>query len=413
MTKQFGLAVAVLLGLITSGHAEESYHWVQYVPDGLEMRAITHDAACPTAKVDGSPVEMSVRSNPGENYAILVCAAAVPKDAKSVSINDVPLSLPVADPKRILLIGDTGCRLKGKVTQACNDIAAWPFRIGSDIGAELKPDLVIHVGDFHYREGSCPIDTKGCAGTPFGDNWDVWRADFFSPAESLLNAAPWIFVRGNHEECDRGGKGWSRTLDPYTFADASGCLGPGQPFTVDLGAEQIYVMDVATADDSKVNEKQAAFYKQQFEATSKLADKPIWMAFHRPIWSAIEVSNGAVEGDNKTLAVAALGSMSKNVQAILSGHQHTFSVLTYEADLPIQIVTGHGGDNLDVTAPRNPIGMKINGQTVTGGIGVPGVFGFSMLERGDTGWSITDYDIHGSKLAKCALIGRKADCTSL
>ncbi len=410
MIKQASIALAGLLSAVAVSRADESYHWIQYVPGGLEARAISHNEACPVAKLDGKAVDMAVRSRPGDGYAILVCGIAVPREVKSVSISDVPLAMPVADPKRILLIGDTGCRLKGKVAQACNDIAAWPFRIGSDIGAELKPDLVIHVGDFHYREAGCPIDVKGCAGTPFGDNWDVWRADFFSPAEPLLNAAPWIFVRGNHEECDRGGKGWSRTLDPYKFEDATGCLGLGKPFTVDIGAVQVYVMDVSTADEAKANEKQAAYYKEQFEGTSQLADKPIWLAFHRPIWSAVEVSNAEVEGDNKTLALAAKDSLSKNVQAILSGHQHTFSVLTYDADLPIQIVSGHGGDNLDVTAPRNPIGMKINGLTVTGGIGVPGVFGFSMLERGDSGWSITDYDVHGAKLAKCALIGRKADC---
>ena len=323
----------------------------------------------------------------------------------------MPLVLPVAEPKRILLIGDTGCRLKGKVLQACNDIAAWPFRIGSDVGAELKPDLVIHVGDFHYREVACPLGNKGCAGTAFGDSWDVWRSDFFAPAEALLDAAPWVFVRGNHEECDRGGIGWSRTLDPFPYdTNKNGCLSMGAPFTVDLGKVLLDVMDVSTAEEADASEAQAAGFRAQFEATKALPAKPIWLAFHRPIWSGSEKHGSEVEGDNKTLALAARNSLADNVQMLISGHQHTFSVLSYDEDLPLQIVSGHGGDDLSTTSPKNPIGMKINGVTVTGGIGVPGIFGFSMLERDENGWSITDYDVHGNKLARCRLNGRKAEC---
>lgn len=408
--KLFHMAVAALLAMGGSAFAEESYHWVQYGPGGVEARAITHASACPKAAIDDKPVEMTVRSQPGENYPVLVCAMPIPKGAASASIADVPLVLPVADPKRILIIGDTGCRLKGAVAQSCNDISSWPFRVDADAAAVEKPDLVIHVGDFHYRESACPLSLKGCAGSPFGDSWDVWRADFFSPAETLLNTAPWVFVRGNHEECDRGGKGWSRTLDPYPFVDNNGCLGLGKPFVADLGAVLLYVMDVSTADEAKANAIQAAFYKEQFQATHDLGDKPIWLAFHRPIWSAVEVKNGKSEGDNHTLAMAARETLAKNVQAILSGHQHTFSVMSYAEDLPIQIVSGHGGDNLDFAAPKDPAGLQINGVTVNGGKGMPGFFGYSMLERDATGWSITDYDLRGAKLARCRMTGRSVAC---
>ena len=47
-----------------------------------------------------------------------------------------------------------------------------------------KPDLVIHVGDYFYRENACPADATGCQGTPFGDNWPTWAADFFNPRTS-------------------------------------------------------------------------------------------------------------------------------------------------------------------------------------------------------------------------------------
>jgi hypothetical protein len=37
--------------------------------------------------------------------------------------------------------------------------------------AARKPSLVIHVGDYIYRESPCPAGDKGCKGSPYGDNW--------------------------------------------------------------------------------------------------------------------------------------------------------------------------------------------------------------------------------------------------
>src|SRR5207344_1908266 len=95
----------------------------------------------------------------------------------------------------------------------CNDAVAWPFGQVVAAAAAAQPDLVIHVGDYHYRENACPDNDAGCAGSPWGYGWDTWDADLFTPARDLLAAAPWIFVRGNHESCNRGGQGWWRFLD--------------------------------------------------------------------------------------------------------------------------------------------------------------------------------------------------------
>ena len=96
------------------------------------------------------------------------------------------------------------------------------YRHGMDAAAiaALAPDLVVHVGDFHYREAGCRPFNKGCEGSPHGDVWPVWEEDFFKPARPLLKAAPFVMVRGNHEECERGGKGWSLALDPYPFVSS-------------------------------------------------------------------------------------------------------------------------------------------------------------------------------------------------
>ena len=256
--------------------------------------------------------------------------------------------------------------------QACNNSALWPFQVGADVASLMRPDLVIHVGDFHYRETRCPARDLGCAGSPFGDTWAVWRADFFSPARLLLDTAPWVFVRGNHEECDRGGIGWARTLDPYPFnprEGIDGCLKTAAPFAANIGGITVVVMDTSTADD-KENEKQAAVYREQFKSVAKLAPTGIvWLAFHRVIWS----TDGTVVpeksgGDNKTLALAAKGNIPANVQLMLNGHQHKFEVDGYEEDIPVAIIAGHGGDLLSPQAPTNPVGLVVNGMHIKAGL---------------------------------------------
>ena len=102
------------------------------------------------------------------------------------------------------------------------------------------------------------------------------------------------------------------------------------------------------------------------------------------------------------------------MQAFVSGHMHTFMVLGYQQDLPLQIVSGHGGDVLDFWTPPNPAGLVINGVTVKSGWGKGRTFGFSMMERSpedpNANWVITDYDVKGQSLGKCTLIGRSVEC---
>src|SRR6516165_4212442 len=83
------------------------------------------------------------------------------------------------------------------------------------MAAGFEPDLVLHVGDYQYRENKCPVDIAGCVDAGWGYGWDTWDADLFTPGAALLAAAPWIMVRGNHEECARldkaGTDSWIRS----------------------------------------------------------------------------------------------------------------------------------------------------------------------------------------------------------
>ena len=144
------------------------------------------------------------------------------------------------------------------------------------------------------------------------DNWDVWRADFFAPAESLLAAAPWIFDRGNHEECARGGRGWVRALSPATFDPAQGTNGglAAEPaFAADLGGVTRLDLDVASATEEVENFEQVDGYGRQFALAGNFRG-PVWVAMHRPAFGQDAPAKMEKRGDNKTLAAALRANLS-------------------------------------------------------------------------------------------------------
>jgi hypothetical protein len=404
------LSAACLAGAAAPASAE-IYRWVEYGPNGAEARATTDAATCPALTEDGVPAAMAVRAAPGPGYPMLACSAPLPATIHTLEIDGLPVAVPVAEPRRIAIIGDSGCRVAGTRGQACNDAADWPFRLVAETAAALRPDAVIHVGDYHYRESACPAGNRGCAGSPFGDNWAVWRADFFAPAETLLRVAPWVVVRGNHEECDRGGQGWSRTLDPYPFDTARGCNAIGAPYAVMLGALRVGVMDVSTADEDRANPTQVEGYRAQFVQAVGLMGGQGWLAMHRPIWNTGTERRGVIQADNPTLAAAAADQLGGAVQMLLSGHRHTFSAINYDSGLPPQLVAGHGGDDLDRGTITDPTGRTMGAVRIVSGINMPGRFGFVLAERDGDGWTFTNRDVNGRVIETCRLANATLSCT--
>jgi hypothetical protein len=383
--------------------------WVQLQPGGeADLRAVMNAPDCLPVEVDGKQMPMAVRVAKGGNFPLL-CSATLPVGAKVVILDGTPINVPVADPQRILVLGDTGCRIKGDAVQACNDPVAWPFAGLAKAAAMLKPDLVVHLGDYLYRESPCPAGNAGCAGSPYGDNWDSWNADFFTPAQPLLAAAPWVVIRGNHEDCYRGGPGFLRLLGPVAYDPAAPCTDHLEPYAVMAGSQTIAVMDTASAPDTTVDEKALPAYRKDFESLKAMANvgtgRELWLATHRPIWAAITGPLGIPIGGNATLIEAA-GDLSafNAISLMLAGHIHTFEAINYDGKVPPQIVAGHGGDNLDVT-PLNLHGAVFQGHSGVGvkdGLSVRG-FGFLMMTReaGSEGWAIQLYDSAGVPGVQC------------
>jgi hypothetical protein len=345
----------------------------------------------------------------------LVCTAPVPATAKTVSLDgEDALALPKPNPQRIVVLGDTGCRIKGSVAQACNDPQQWPFATLAASAAKLKPDLVLHVGDYLYRENACPAAKTGCAGTPWGDNWPTWSADFFAPAAPLLRAAPWVFVRGNHEECKRAGHGFLRLLGPGTF-DAE-CNDHLAPFAVPEGDMNLVVFDDSVAPDTELSKDLLASYQSDFAGLATIAPRPVWLLMHRPIWAAAISVLGIPAGGNRTMIEAA-GDQSAlaPVELMLAGHIHSFEALNYEtrahAALPPQIVAGHGGDNLDpqVSNLARTVFQGSSGVAVKDGLAVGG-FGFLLMTKSAEGWTIDLYRVDGTTEGQCQFAAGRVDC---
>lgn len=424
---KIGVLFAVAAFVLLSGARAQpvaSSAWVQVVRGGgAEVRAVVH-GACPGVEFDAaSPrATMSERAAIDDNFPT-VCSLAVPSDAKLIRLfladgSTQLLTAPVTNPQRVLVLGDTGCRIKGTFVQACNDPLAWPFAGLAKAAAELKPDLVIHLGDYLYRESACPAGNAGCAGSPYGDNWDSWNADLFAPAAPLLTAAPWIVIRGNHEDCQRAGPGFLRLLGPEPFDPAAPCTQHLLPYAVVAGEQAIAVMDNASASDTSVDEASVAVYRGDFEILKALANvgsgRELWLAAHRPIWAAITGPLGIPIGGNATL-IAASGDLSTfgAISLMLAGHIHTFEAINFSAKIPPQIVAGHGGDNLDPTPTdlRGAIFQGHSGVRVKDGLSVGG-FGFLLLSRqtGQPGWTITLYDSSGVTIRQCQFTDGRVSC---
>jgi hypothetical protein len=423
--------------------------WVQAVAGpGWAVRALTGDAQCPTLTWQAGSQAMTERSAPGDEapppgnrqpetqptrFTLRACEVAWPAGAASVQLEGLTLRAPAAELRRIVVMGDTGCRLKASERdfQACNDAAAWPFPRVLARALALKPDLVVHVGDYHYRESPCPPDTPGCAGSPWGYGDDTWQADFFQPARALLAAAPWVFVRGNHEACSRAGQGWLRYLDAET-GPARACqpeAAPGSanagdltaPFAVPLSPRsQLIVFDSAEVGSATPPRGSDAWgrWRGQLDRVAELAGERAQSLFlsHHPSLafgpSLLGRPATARSGLTPLLQDANPGLLfPAGVQATLHGHLHIHQLLGFASNHPASLVIGNGGS---ATYGRIDTRAALKAEPLPGArlqtFQSHAEFGFTLMTATPQGWQIQAFNALGQPLATCALSGRMLRC---
>ncbi len=416
-------------------------------------RVITTDVACPSATVDGAARDMQLRAGPQNlalrptrsdpadskpsTFPLPVCEMTLPAAAFRASVGGHTLAVASHDPKRIVVIGDTGCRLKRSdhAFQACNDPASWPFAQIAAAAAAMKPDLVIHVGDYHYRENACPAGNSGCAGSSWGYGWDAWDADFFTPAQPLLAVAPWVVVRGNHESCNRAGQGWWRLLDPRALVPERDCNDPAndeqgdysEPYAVPLSNDtQLIIFDSSKVGTAPLLPTDPMFrrYEPQLRRAFGLSLGVAHNLFvnHHPILGfttdPAHPPDGAYPG-NQSLqsvlsAIAGPSLFPSNIDALVAGHNHLFEVVGFASGYPVQLISGNGGAWADAPLPSTLTrGAAPAPDAIVDDIVSTNVHGFTLLEpvaESDGGWRVRARDRQARSLTTCTFSGRKMRC---
>jgi hypothetical protein len=422
-------------------------------------RVITMAAMCPRLVVDGVATElpMTVRAPPRQLPAragsqdakpvvfdVLTCEAELPAElvsgAAEVRVEGRNVPLPRRDVKTIVILGDTGCRMKqsDKFFQDCKNPDTWPLEQIAERAAALKPDLVIHVGDYHYRESPCPADVQGCAGSPWGYGYDTWDADFFRPARALLLTAPWVFVRGNHESCFRAGQGWFRFLAPEPWTvdrscddserDADADYSP--PYAVPLrwhgtAHTQLIVFDSSRAA-SKAYEANSPAYKKYFaelQAVDRLASTVPHSLFlsHHPVLAfaperadnatMFRPGNAGLQSVMRTLHPERL--FAPGIDLAMHGHVHLFESVSFSDGRPAALVLGNSGSYRDVPLPALlPPGTEPAPGAAVREFATRSNFGFASLQRAGANWQLTEWDVHGRATLRCSLHGTASHCVT-
>jgi hypothetical protein len=424
--------------------------WVEIGANNQAIaRLLTPYNVCPSITVNGVTSPMTVRalaatkplrptnSDPtvaggmmsgnskASVFSTTTCEFLLPAGATSATVAGINLPLPKSVVNRVVIVGDTGCRISiGNPYQACGDPTQWPFPVIASAAAAMQPDLVLHVGDYHYRDNPCPAGNTACTGTPWGYGSDVWAADLFTPAAPLLAAAPWVMVRGNHETCNRAGQGWYRYLDPAPY-DATGVKtcddatndnagNFNDPWAVSFGDTQFVVFDSANASKSAYSPAAQQPYTAELASAASLATTSflnIW-AVHHPVlgYSAANPPTSGNPGLQSVMNAAYPGNYyPPNIGLAVHGHVHDFQALNFASNHPATFVAGNGGDNLDTALPAtfDPNSDLPAANTVVNSFAFSQEFGFMVMDRvgtvGQKNWKFTSYRTNGSIIAVCTM----------
>jgi calcineurin-like phosphoesterase family protein len=381
--------------------------WVQYAADGKPHARALVTQTCPSVTYDGGSTPMRQRAGARSGFDDVVCDAPLPGGAANVTVDGTPLPSPPRAPQKIVVFGDTGCRMADQEQQNCGDIADWPFPKIAQTIAAVHPDLLVHVGDYYYRESNCLATLKYCVNR-WGDTSMSWNADWFAPGKPLFASAPLVMIRGNHEDCARGGPAWFRYLDPGD--SAAQCRPKSAPWAVAFDGLQIVVTDsAADPSDSKPDPLRIAYYTASFAKARDLAaavSGDRWLVTHRPPYS----------NTNETRALRAVPGALAPFDAVLAGHVHDFEAINLTG-YPALIVNGESGDDLD---DAGSAAKYIRLQTGADkkplyAFAAPAPyatkqFGFAVYTKTTPGWTISLRDADGIERRACALAKGIVSC---
>jgi len=445
--------IYVILGLEGTPHVRVIVDKMDACPSPLHPELLDEDRVLDTRTL-GNPIDDSAMPY---KFPIKVCelighSGTVYRrllELGELSLSWKDKSYPVprvkSNPTRYLLTGDTGLRLKpsnlglGNLgdppcnaseiygihqcflnftkqdlvesqTGSYQGLDEWMFKEIADSAASKDVDVIVHVGDYLYRQGPCPINntdskdgnTKDCSAvilpefasalniTPetvmnfipgfYGDNWWGWWADFWYPMLNLLKTAPLIPTRGNHEICERGGYGFFIFLSPVAIEDF--CLDNFPVYRVPFENEQFIVMDdsiinplyggvdkyipgecpgipssgaIKPVQENRFEDPTDESVMQQLDTfqrhfkdveTFSQTHNNNFYVGHRPVLG-IGCNSSHVVTLDWTLQQSLGPTTLDRISGIITGHMHWLQALQFDNDsLPAQLVVGNGGTKL-------------------------------------------------------------------
>ncbi|WP_143049652.1 metallophosphoesterase family protein [Asanoa ishikariensis] len=424
-----------------------AFAWTQLTPGGTQVRYATPEADCPSLVVtvggQSSKRQMALESRL-DRYptSATLCALRVERAVTAARIDTGGVGVPVHPdpfgvvplpdwtrpnatkprPENIAVIGDTGCRIPDAGPMQDCTPPGWPLLPVTDSAAvrPVPPDLVVHVGDYLYRTRPSRQPTPLCGATGLGNNAHTWGClvtDFFLPAENLLGQAPFVFVRGNHENCGRSGEVWFRYL--ATTPSTTACSGSHPedftpPERIDAGTLGLIVMDTSCASDEGStcdHGARLATYTAQFNEINNnlVRGGDNFLLSHTPLWAV----HGRTASNNPRWidellddAVRASGAhqLDQRITVVLSGHVHLYQALdfgvTTAARRPPQLTVGASGTTLDRQdwVDGDMIGKDVDGEPL-GQLITRREFGYAVLRDLSPRWNVRFFDQAGTVVA--------------
>ena len=417
------------------------YGWVVLGPNGAVARSVTTDGSfddCPSINLHNQKASVTMKSRVSKQIGmptaftdITVCEYPIPNNIRTVTIagqKTISLASLHNSLTDVVVLGDTGCR----GSQHCdNPRSTWQFPAIAEAAAKESAELLLHVGDYHYREG---FSQTGCKlQVQYGDCWLSWELDFFKVAseKKLLSKAPWIFARGNHETCkteenrkSRAWRGWFLLLDPrpldeiieppkpgnfpipgydlWAGKNSHTCKAYTSPYEVKLKDRGVWVIDSSGISSRDRGDNHSDF-KPQFDFINRSITGPSWILLHHPVWGTS--SHGWL---TRSLAQAWDAAKSEELEAhvemIFAGHIHLFEKITLKG-LPTQFIFGGSGTSRDRT-PLFPgqLGFSRYFTASVQSFAYTRDFDFGVISEDDDGsnWNIAVKNTATKRLNTCA-----------
>lgn len=440
----FATALAfIAIGSCSATAQNVSHAWVQFNGQGQPIvRAVVEAAksgitTCPKFDHATGQQSMSLRSQiaPAGFETVRVCEGDIDATMTDMSVGGISLPTPSMAPQNVAVIGDTGCRVKGRDVQNCTGYGsgdAWNFKGMAATVAAAKPDLLIHVGDMHYREYTAHCG-QNCVPANIGYSWQSWKVDYFDPSASLFETAPMIPVRGNHEDCTRAWNGWFFLLDPHpitlsVWPNSCPTTGSNQndgsnwyytlPYIVAFQNFQVVVMDTSYIGDDygpTPDQLAAAQYTAEFDVANSFAAAgdtlPAILATHRPIWAVASFDSHGVPSAAMTdltlqyaLGKTRAGGLINNFDMTVAGHIHLAQKLGFNDGRPTQFVFGNSGTKRDPALGQNGV-LSSKTKAALARLGAPESafywsydFDFGMIQPQAAAWNVSYRNIKGGQM---------------